>query len=96
MARDLFADPDFKLYIDGGIEAVPSKAKDSVVQGFSSLPAACNVISFQQTLGYIKDPEWALFKAEFRAVVTRKGAHHCFERRPINKSSYDKKFIDLM
>ena len=96
VAKDTMAEPVFVLYIHRGIESVPSDAQKTVVQKFSILLAAYNIISFQRKLGYIGDLEWSLFKQEFCRMMRTEGANHYFNARPIEGSTFDKEFKDLI
>ena len=95
-AQSIMSDPDFERYLRSGIAAVPSEARSTVVRKFAALLSGYNVIAFQRHFGYIDDPEWALYKIEFCALVQTEGANYYFWLHPIENSQYDQKFKNLI
>ena len=94
--RTTYAEPHFRPFLLDGMKDVPVTAQSSVLRDFQIVLSAYNVISFQRKLGYIKDPEWALYQMEFCGFVTTEGANYYFNQHPIEKSTFDLEFKELI
>ena len=94
VAQDTVADASFWRYRSEG--AVPSVDGDAQMRKFGTLLNGYNIIFFQRKFGFIKEPEWALFKQEFRSVMRSKGASHYFAHNPIDSTLFDDEFKDMV
>ena len=78
-----------------GIEKLSQEGQVRVVQKFSILLAAYNIVFFQRKYDYIAEPEWNLFRKEFCSKMQSKGADYYFSLIPIEKLNYDEDFKEL-
>ena len=94
VAQDTVADATFWQYLSEGV--VPSVNGEAEMRKFGTFLNAYNVIVFQRKFGFIRDPEWDLFKREFSFVMQSKGASHYFAHNPIERTLFDDEFKDMV
>ncbi len=94
--RDLSSDADFLDYLYTGARSADVERNSKVVHQFGVLLSAYNIISFQHSLEYVGEKEWSLYKQELCGIVISKGADDYFEKMPIEQSTYDQKYKELI
>ena len=95
LVQNTLADPSFLHFIHRGIENLPEEDRLVVVQKFSILLAAYNIIIYQRKLENIADTEWNLFRSEFCSKMRSKGADFYFKLITIENLNYDEIFKNL-